>query len=225
MKSPTLSKLVVLVILLLSLSACGGTNDAPPTPDSTQVYSQAAQTVAAQFTQTALAQPSATPFPTQAQPTEVVLVPATQTNIPPLGATLLPGVTASPTSLLFPPLASATGVLCNNSVWIADVGVEDGATLKVGQPFQKGWVLQNSGSCDWGLGYSLQRIGGNATFDTVPYVINNFNRVIYAGQFGEISLNMVAPKTPGSYDAAFQMYSKDNIPFGTGLSVSIVVKK
>ena len=225
MKNSNLLKQLFALLLSFTLAACGGSQDLPPTQDGTQIYQQAAQTVAAQFTQTAAAQPSATPFPTQAPPTATPLVAATFTNIPPLGtAAVIPGVTGSAT-LFLPPLPSATGIPCDNSLYITDVGVPDGSSIKVGQPFQKGWVLQNTGYCDWGIGYSLQRVGGNATFDTVPYLINNLNRVVFAGQMVEITLNMTAPKTPGTYEARFQMYSDKGIPFGMAVTISVVVKR
>jgi hypothetical protein len=226
MKIHNLPKYFFPLLLLLALAACGGSNEAQPTQDVTLVYTQAAQTVEAQFSQTAAALPSPTASPTQA-PTQTPLVGSTNTNIAPLAsqpAGLTPGALGSPTSL-FPPLPTATGIPCNDSLYIADVGVPDGSTLKVGQTFQKGWILQNTGFCDWGIGYSLLRIGGNATFDTVPYIINNLNRVVFAGEYVEITLNMTAPKTPGAYEARFQMYSDKSVPFGMAVTISVVVKR
>ncbi|MEW5938136.1 MAG: NBR1-Ig-like domain-containing protein [Chloroflexota bacterium] len=212
------------LLILLALVACGGSNEVPPTQDVAQVYTQAAQTVAAQFTQTAAAQPTITSSPTQEAPAQTLVVDATATGVSTLGASPIPQVTGSPT-LLFPPLPTQTGRPCNDSLYIGDVGVPDGSTLKVGQTFQKGWILQNTGYCDWGLGYSLQRVGGNTTFDTIPYVIRNLNQVVFAGQWAEITLNMTAPKTPGTYEARFQMYSDKSIPFGMAVTIAVVVKR
>jgi hypothetical protein len=152
----------------------------------------------------------------------------TATNIPGLGTQ--PGLTTpvilgTSTISLFPALPTNTGIPCNDSVFIADVGVPDGSTVKAGQTFQKGWILQNTGYCDWGMGYSLVRVGGNTSFDTAPWVVNSMADAIFSGQFGEITLTLAAPKTPNTYEAYYQMYSDKQIPFGTLLSVSVVVKR
>jgi hypothetical protein len=214
------------LLLLLALTACGGGAAPSPTMDPVLIYTQAAQTVSAQFTLTAAAQPTSTPIPTEAPPT---LAPApTSAVVAPGGNQPLllntPLVLSSPTIALLPQ-ATATGALCNNSAYVADVGVKDGTVLKPGQGFDKGWLLQNTGICDWTLGYYLKWIHGNTDFEAPLYVFRTLNSIVIPGQIAEVSLRMTAPKTPGKYEAFYQLYSNLDVPFGTGVSVSIEVKK
>ncbi len=217
---------VLSLLTLLILAACGPGETPAPTLDTTLIFTQAAETVAVQLTITAAAQPSNTPLPTQ--------VPATLTPAP----TLDGSASAAPTQFLlntpsiFPsatlallPQATATGALCNNSAYVADIGVKDGTVLKAGEAFAKGWLVQNTGTCEWTIGYYLVRTGGNTDFNAAPYVIRTSADVVSPGEIAEISMRMVAPKAPGKYEAFYQMYSNLDIPFGTGLSVSIEVKK
>jgi len=227
MKLHKLNWYVFSILPLLVLTACGASRETPaPTLDTAMIFTQAAQTVAAQFTQTAAALPTATPSPTEI-PTQAIPVTFTVAVTQPISTLPLFNTQSaiSPTLSLFPPLATRTGALCNNSAFVTDVGVPDNSILKPGQPFEKGWLVQNTGTCDWGVGYSLVRVGGNTTFDAPPYVINSLKDIVFVGQIAEITLRMVAPKTPGKYEAHYQMYSNLNMPFGTGLNIYIEVRK
>ena len=211
------------LVILMSLTACGARATPAPTLDTNLIFTQAAQTVSAQFTQTAAAQPTITPteMPATAAPAPTSGLDATAPAQPIFNTPLvLPSAT-----LALLPQVTGTGALCNNSIYIADVGVQDGAVLKPGQAFEKGWLIQNTGICDWGIGYSLLRVGGNTDFDAAVYVIHAIKEIVAPGQIAEITLRMTAPKTPGKYEAFYQMYSNLSVPFGTGLSVSIEVKK
>jgi hypothetical protein len=213
-----------LAVTLLMLGACGPADQPlPPTLDTVMIFTQAAQTVAVQLTETSAAQAAAaTSTPTLALPD--TFTPAA----PPPVLTLPPGGTNQPIftptiSLL--PLGTPTGALCNNSAYVTMVGVQDGAILKPGQQFVTGWLIQNTGFCDWLPGYSLVRTGGNTDFSASPFSIRSPQDVVPAGAIAEISLHMTAPKTPGTYEAFYQMYSNLNVPFGTGMSIRIEVRK
>lgn len=213
------------LIALLVLTACGARETPAPTLDTNLVFTQAAQTVSAQFTLTAAAQPTSTPVPTN--------TPAITAS----ASTLIPGASAPTQFVLNTPLvnpsatlalpaqATATGSLCNNSAYVADVGTPDGTVLKPGEAFVKGWLIMNTGTCNWTAGYSLQRTGGNTNFDAPIFTIQLPKDFVIPGMITEISMHMTAPKEPGKYEAFYQMYSDLSVPFGTGLSVSIEVRK
>ena len=214
------------LIALLILTACGARETPAPTLDTNTIFTQAAQTVSAQFTLTAAAQPTGTSVPTQAPAT---VAPASTSaldagTVPTQFLINTPLVNASATLSLLPQ-ATVTGGLCNNSAYVADVGMPDGSVLKPGQAFVKGWLIMNTGTCNWIAGYSLQRVGGNTNFDAPIFTIQLLKDFVIPGQITEISLHMTAPKTPGKYEARYQMYSDLIVPFGTGLTVSIEVKK
>ena len=212
------------LLALLILTACGGRETPAPTMDPALIYTQAAQTVAAQLTATAAAQPTSTSIPTEIPPT-VAPAPTSDTAAPPTQFLLnTPLVLPSPTLSLLPQ-ATNTGALCNNSIYLGDVGTPDGAVLKPGQAFEKGWLLQNTGICKWDIGYYLLRTGGNTDFDAPMYTILVAKNIVLPGQIAEITLRMTAPKSPGKYEAFYQMYSNLDVPFGAGVSASIEVKK
>jgi hypothetical protein len=136
--------------------------------------------LSAQFTQTALAAPSATPLitntpislPTFAQPTTGSEVPTTSGVLPTVSfnstpSTPLPGFTALPTAGAGAPTVSL-GDACNNSAFEADITIPDGSTLPPGENFQKVWAMRNTGSCAWDEGYSFVYIGGS-TPNLDPY--------------------------------------------------------
>jgi len=217
-------------ILLLTLTACGSSQTPAPTADTSLIYTQAAQTVVVQLIQTSAAQtalaptdtpqPTFTSAPTVSVPTLDLLGLTTATNQP-LPAP--PGV-STPT-LFLPPLPTPTGPLCNDSVYIRDVGTKDGTVLKPGQAFAKGWLIQNTGVCKWTAGYRLVRVGGNTDFGGATFVIRYPNQEVAPGAIAEISLNLVAPKQPGTYEGRYQMYTDLNVPFGTGMTVAVEVRK
>jgi hypothetical protein len=118
-----------------------------------------------------------------------------------------------------------TGALCDNSAYVRDIGTADGTILKPGQKFAKGWLIQNTGTCNWGVGYHLVRVGGNTDFGGDMFVIRSSDHIVLAGTIAEISINLIAPKTPGTYEARYQMYTNLDIPFGTGMTVAVQVRK
>ena len=228
--TPTLWLALALTAILLS--ACGASDVAStPTVDGTLVYTQAAQTVAAQFTQTSAALTAAAP--TQTNTPEPTVTPApTFTSIAtfsiftqPPGATQPPLGIFTPTFSIIPGAGTPTVALCDDSAYIRDVGTQDNSILKPGQAFAKGWLILNNGSCPWKIGYHLVRVGGNTEFGGDTFTIRFPNQIVPAGTIVEISLNLVAPKQPGKYEARYQMYTNQDIPFGTGMTVAIEVQK
>jgi hypothetical protein len=216
-----------LAVTFLTLSACGTSRESlTPTLDVTLVYTQAAQTVAAQFTQTSAALTAAAPTMTNTPAPSPTLA-ETFTPLATLPIFTFPAGTLFPTSTfsIVPPQTTPTGALCNDSVWIRDIGTPDGTILKPGTAFPKGWLIQNTGTCNWKEGYHLVRVGGNTDFGGDTFVIRSARDIVLAGAIAEISLNLVAPKTPGMYEARYQMYTNLDVPFGTGMTVAIEVKK
>lgn len=214
-------------LLLLALTACGSSQTPAPTPDTALIYTQAAQTVMVQLTQTSAMQtasaptstpqPTFTPAPTTPAATLDLLSFSTATNQPPPGF-------LTPT-LFLPPLPTPTGPLCNDSAYVRDIGTPDNTVLKPGQAFAKGWLILNSGACNWGIGYHLVRVGGNTDFGGDTFVIRSPSQVVLAGTIAEVSLRLVAPKQPGKYEARYQLYTDKNVPFGTGMTVAMEVRK
>ena len=195
----TLSKFAILLVFALLLAACGASQPTEPTPtqvDIEAIQTNAVQTVVAAVTQTAQAAPTETPVP----PTE----------------TPAPSATISPT-----PANSATPTvnICNNSVFVSDVSVPDGAQITAGQKFVKTWKVQNTGSCNWTTAYTIRygygdRMAGRDTYITAEVLPN---------QEVEISVELTAPTTPGTYRGYWVLFDNNAFSFGQYLSVIITV--
>ena len=186
--------LFTLLIAALFLASCGGAEPAPTVninAINTAAVATAMGQLSAQFTQTALAAPSATALttntpislPTFAQPTTGSAVPTTSGVLPTVSlnstpTTPLPGFTALPTA--GPGGGSAPtasfGDACNNSAFEADITIPDGSTLPPGENFQKIWAVRNTGTCTWDDGYSFVYIAGSQDLD--PYTFNSRKAVI-----------------------------------------------
>jgi hypothetical protein len=189
-------KLIVPILaLLISALACnlpGGAPAATPTseagPDA--AFTMAAQTVEAELTQIALAQPTAT------------------TPAPPE----LPSSTPEPTQTLTPVSSpTITPIPCNLASFVADVTIPDGSNLVTGSSFTKTWRLKNTGSCTWNSSYALvfdrgEKMSGP---DAQPLSGN-----VAPGQTVDISANLTAPGTPGNYRGHWRLRDGSGVLFG-----------
>jgi hypothetical protein len=135
-----IKKVLTLTVLASLLYACGPTAPVEPTIVSNAIHTFAAETVIAEFTQTARAVP---PTSTATATEAVTLTP---------DGTTQPTATTAPTNNPFE--TTPTEVLCDDAVWVADVTVPDGTQMTPGQDFVKTWKIRNTGSCTWGTGYT-----------------------------------------------------------------------
>jgi len=196
--------LISLIVIALISSACGGPK-AAPTMDP-QVFqatldaaaTQAVQTIAAQLTTTALAQP-----PTQ-EPTLIVYTP---TSEPTATATLVPPTqTPLPSFTPVPPTATKTYTSTPSAYQCSIVSQSPalGAKMDTGFDFDAVWKLKNTGLEDWIVGeidivYSsgdkLQKYG-----DAYDIAEN-----VEPGEEITIVIDMLAPGTAGTYKAVWKM--------------------
>ena len=187
--------LVIALLSVLFLSACIPGTPAPATLDVNALYTAAAETFSAELTRTAAA----------ITPT-AELNPASQITKTP---TLTPG-----------PVNTVTPIICDNSLWVADVTVPDNTELVAGQQFVKTWRVRNTGSCTWKTSYSIrwayaEKMSGQTTALTVE---------IPASAEGEISITLKAPTTPGVHASWWRLFNNNGSPFGQFLGVLIVIK-
>lgn len=208
-KTQTYSINLLLAAALL-LAACGPRqSDAPPTPNVTQAY----QTVEARLTELAAKTPPASPTPAP-------------TNTPPATATLPPSATATKTAAATntsaPIVSSCDMAAAGNPI---DVTIPDGTQMAPGQTFTKTWRLQNAGTCTWTTAYSVALFSGEAMAATLNIP---FTSEVAPGQSVDISVDMVAPATAGTYQGNWKLRNASNAYFGIGTAgtpfwVSIVV--
>jgi hypothetical protein len=130
------------------------------------------------------------------------------------GTVVPPGPTDTP----LPTVKTDAGCTLD-SQYVTDVTIPDGTVMGPGQAFVKTWRVRNSGTCDWGAGYTLvfvsgAQMGGPAS---VPLP------AVAAGGEAEVSVNQTAPGAYGTHKGTWRMRADDGTTFGVNLSVLIVV--
>ncbi len=227
--------ILLLLLFALGLSGCGSASTPAPTPDVALIMTQAVYTVSVQLTQTAQALTASAPTSTPTtEPSPTPTASPTWTPIATLSIGTFPAETPTPGAffgltptppVLQPPIATPTGPLCNDLAWVTDIGLPDGSVVKPETVFKKGWLVKNTGICKWETGYHLVQVGGNTNFGGATFVIRTPQQEVKPGEIAEISLTLVAPKQPGKYEAHYQMYSHQQVPFGSLLSIFVEVRR
>jgi hypothetical protein len=124
-------------------------------------------------------------------------------------------VLVTPTS---PPDLTATAAACKPDAQVADVTVPDGSQFKPGDAFVKTWRFTSSGNCVWEKDSVLVFQSGDklGAPNSAPVDVADI------GKSADVSLNMTAPQTPGTYSGHWALQR----PAGqiiTTTDVSIVV--
>jgi hypothetical protein len=110
---------------------------------------------------------------------------------------------------------------CDRALFITDVTVEDGSEFIPGEDFEKVWRMKNTGSCTWTSSYSLVFDSGDA--------LGGASTVSFPGSVApnsqvDISIDLTAPNSPGSYKGTWQLRNAQGVIFTSGgLWVDIVV--
>lgn len=98
------------------------------------------------------------------------------------------------------------------SQFLADVTIPDGEEVVVGTEFIKTWRLANNGSVAWPLGTQLVFVSGSALsrggVEAVPVP------PLAPGEHADISVPMIAPRTPGTSTSFWRLATPDGSLFG-----------
>jgi hypothetical protein len=192
-------KLIIPLITLaaLALNACSPAQTATPTTAVDAVYTAAAQTIEAQASlATATPQPTAT-----SQPTE----------------TPAASQTASPA-----PAPSVTSILqnyCDNAVFISDVTIPDHTQIVGGEAFDKTWAFQNTGTCTWTTGYTIEFISGEQMNGNTRALTQS----VAPQQQINVTVKLNAPYAPGTHTGYWRLVNGKGAKFGQLVSVVIDV--
>lgn len=222
--------MILLALLGILLASCGGQSDVSPTPDLNAILTAAVGTVAESVfrTQTALVPPATetptiTPSPLATdtpfvQPSPISSPTATLiffSNI----VTATRTITPTGTQYTATPNPSTLAYGCNNLLLLRDETIPAGTVFKPGESFTKTWKVSNNGTCNWVYLYRLVFAGGEQMGGEPP----KLNKVIEPGKWTQLSVNLTAPKNPGTYTGYWRLGDGSGNAFGSTLGVSIVV--
>jgi hypothetical protein len=127
---------------------------------------------------------------------------------------------AGPTPTFVP-----TPVGCVDAMkFIADLTLDDGngtffPDVQPNQSLQKGWRVQNTGTCTWNSTYSLRFVQGSQMGGQPTAIQGN----VAPGAMHDIYVNLTAPSNPGQYRGIWQMFNGRNLAFGESLFVQVEV--
>lgn len=209
---------LVFLLMPILLMGCGSRESATPTTNPDLIYTAAAQTADVRLTQIYQSTPSATPVPptptfdpTQtaaAQTASAILTQSALVSLTPQGTVtqMVPTLPSNPQG--------------DRSVYVSDVTIPDGSVIAPGAAFVKTWKLQNAGTTTWTTSYSFVFISGEqmGTITSVP-----LPQSVSPGQQVDVSVNMVAPATQGTYQGYWKMKNSAGQMFNDSVYVLIKV--
>ena len=116
----------------------------------------------------------------------------------------------------FAPAGGAVGYVsaasaCYHARFVSET-ISDGSSFAPGTAFEKTWTFRNDGTCEWN-GISLVYDTGekmNAP-DSAPVSV-----IVAPNNTVKITVNLVAPSTPGTYTGYFKFKSSTGEKFGIG---------
>jgi len=185
-------------VILFLLTSCNLPFELPEsTPDATSVYI----TVVAIMTEKAAT--------INAQPTQPVTTPVPIVITPTAGAP-----TASITSALATPSVDVPCDLAKPGAPL-DVTIPDESRLEPGKPFTKIWRFINGGSCTWTRDYAVVWFSGD---DLGLEIEQPLLQEVRPGESIDVSVDMVAPTSPGVYSSYWMLRNGQGTLFGLGPS-------
>jgi hypothetical protein len=176
-------------------------NPGQPTLNVTEAY----QTVEARLTEALAMTPTPDRTPTIQETHAETAMPTT----PPAALTPTPTRQPSPTPTATPLCDQAAP---GNPI---DVTIPDDTRLEPGQSFTKTWRLQNVGTCTWDETYAMVWFSGEKFGSTLSVPLRGN---VPPGATVDLSVDMVAPEAPGTYQSHWKLRNTAGVLFGIGPS-------
>ncbi len=197
---------MIFVLVLASGSACSS----PATPSPTPVPA------------TATARPTKTkPAPTATRTPKPVATDAAQATqiVPPaieITATVAVSATATTASNAVQPTSGAAEH--GDKYEYVTQNLADNYQVKPGTPMTIVWTVKNAGTVAWGTDYLLRFFSG----PTPEKQVYNFPKTVKPGEQVQLSVPIVAPMDPGTYNFWWKLTNNQNQNFGDVNFVFIV---
>ncbi len=116
--------------------------------------------------------------------------------------------------LLVQPIPKASAAsYCDSAQFVADITVPDGTNFAPGTAFTKTWRVKNVGTCTWSTSYSAVYVSGEKM--GAPASVNLPNNVA-PGQTVDITVQLTAPSSAGTYRGYWQLRNAGGVLFGLG---------
>lgn len=196
--------LIFLFMFSVFLNACNFSTDVVDEEQPGSVSTASHQTVVAKLTEI-VAQFTQTPISTISSATDTPTPTATEV-----------------------PTRTPTPQPCDLAGFISDITIGDGTILRPGGEFTKTWRLKNMGICTWTSDYAAVFVKGD---QMKAERVVNISGNVKPGQTVDLSVNMVAPATPGNYTGYWMLRNQSGKLFGFGYQgdevfwVDVKVKK
>ncbi len=114
---------------------------------------------------------------------------------------------------------SNTSSCVNDLTYLDDLTIPDGTFVQRGALLDKQWEVQNTGTCNWTDGYTLQLIAG-------PSMGASTTQSLFPAMSGSkliIDIQFTAPYEIGTYHTGWQAFDPLGQPFGDPFYIEIVV--
>ena len=103
---------------------------------------------------------------------------------------------------------------CTDRVaFIIDVTIPDDTEIEAGEAFTKTWRLRNDGTCTWNTSYDLVFHHGDHMSAASAVALSGS---MMPGQIVDLSIDMMAPADPGTYQGFWMLRNGDDVLFGLG---------
>jgi polar amino acid transport system substrate-binding protein len=140
-------------------------------------------------------------------------------------ATIVTPPPPAPTPVFLTPVPPACiyGMAFVADLSYPDYNMTSPPVLQAGQTFTKSWRIRNTGTCSWDPSFFLRYVRGNvpaAQMNGQPVPVP---AVIAPGATVDMSVNLIAPSAPGTYQGFWQMSAPNGTFFGQTIWVGITV--
>lgn len=144
-------------------------------------------------------------------------VQAQAASIPEISPSATPadlGIVLTPTIPATPPTSNPSISYANcMAASLVSENPPDGTIYGVGQTFFKTWHIQNNSDCTWNTGYKIIFWSGDMMGSAYNY---NFPQSLPPGESADISIQLAAPETAGTYKGEWMLQTPDGQNFGMG---------
>jgi hypothetical protein len=135
-------------------------------------------------------------------------------TLDPLRAT--PTIMTTPTETFQPTEEEACE---NNLAYVDDITIPDDTVVAPGQEFEKVWLVENNGTCNWEIDYTIRNVDGLAMGTSTILAL----RPTVSGKQVEITITFFAPTDAGRAFSQWQAFDPEGNPFGEEFFVQIIV--